>query len=233
MILLNSQNYQGGLLLSSQEFAGMGLFVSTPPSSPIRAQTANTVLVDNAATTPTAINSEVRLGGSSGPQATIISVTGTGPYTINFTFPRTTAQQFSDVGYVVHVTVYAETTEAAAIPYLPPATRDYFTIDEGQAVFDDNESVFFGDDAPGVTGAQYVHDLLTDGGYDVAISAEGYVTLTNDTNGGLVMPPTTDQTFTGYKITSTPTAGDEFDFVAQFEPDSIVVLIANMNRMRR
>jgi len=100
------------------------LSLSNPPAS-ITANASHSITVNDPAVTPTTGNTEVKFTDDLGVAATVTSVTGSGPYTVNFSFPDTTAIQFSGTGYPLYVEVAAENATTAAIAYNPPTGYGY------------------------------------------------------------------------------------------------------------
>lgn len=94
--------------------------IDTPPTDMI-ADTAFDTVISGPATVPTVGNTQIKLTDDSGPAATVNSVTGSDPYTINATFTSTTAAQFGI--YNLYVEVDAQDNTAPAIPYSPPAGK--------------------------------------------------------------------------------------------------------------
>lgn len=93
--------------------------LSSLPSEVRRGAAAN-ITVASTVTTPTVGNTTVRINGSTGPLCTVNSVTGTGPYVINFTPPSGITIKHSSTGYPIHVAVDSEPAQTGNIPFLPP-----------------------------------------------------------------------------------------------------------------
>lgn len=87
-----------------------GLTLDSTPTD-VNSQTQESSVVSNPATAPTTGNTQVKFDDDLGPAATMNSVTGSDPYTLNYTFPRTTTKLFSATGYPLYHEVdagYAE-----------------------------------------------------------------------------------------------------------------------------
>lgn len=162
---------------------------STPAN--IREGSPAAIVVSGSAVAPTPLNTVVRADDAAGPQATVDSITGTGPaYTINFTFPANTPKQFDDTaGISLYIAIGAENNTSAALPYLPPAGTTYYPT--GTADTLSNDSVYFNHtaDAPSA-GDQYVCPTETDQGIAFTVTPEGYVNYATT--------PAITQTFTGH-----------------------------------
>jgi len=109
---------------------GASLAIDTEPTT-IRATESFDVVVSNPATAPTTGNTTGNLNGLTGIAPT--SVSGSDPYTISFTLPRTTAKLFSDTGYTFDIDIDAESVSTSVIPYLPATGWDYILLDRPDA----------------------------------------------------------------------------------------------------
>lgn len=89
---------------------------ATPPVS-IEAGVESSISITTPITPPTLQNSEIKFDDDLGPAAVINSITGSDPYTINFTFPVTTPKDTDIVGYPLYVEVDTENYTSAAIPF--------------------------------------------------------------------------------------------------------------------
>lgn len=116
---------------------GATLAIDSTPSE-INPETSFSIQVSGPATAPTTGNTTGNFTGLTGIAPD--SVTGSDPYTITWTLPRTTAKLFDATGYVFDITIDAETASTSAIPYEPPTGSDYITvgtIDTGAQVYTD------------------------------------------------------------------------------------------------
>ena len=91
------------------------------------------------------------------------------------------------------------------VPFTPESGWSYQAIDYTLIDVGSNDSVYFGDTAATLNGAQYVFESVTSPS-SIAITIEdtGYVTLAS--------APTSTQTFNGYVIESNGTVRSEFTF---------------------
>jgi hypothetical protein len=188
------------------------LKVETAPSSLTRGGTASIVL-SNADTTPTTSNTTLKLNGISGELLTLNSITGSGPYTVNFTVPSDIALQYDNTGYTFYVTVGSETSETETIPFVPHLSQSYIDIDFTLVVVDNDASVYSGDTATTLENAQYEHDKQTSAGLNVIITPEGYVNLSE--------VPTANQTFDGRVIESNGTIREMLTYTISVESPDI------------
>lgn len=166
----------------------------------INANGSHSITVNDPAVTPTTGNTEVKFTDDLGVAATVTSVTGTGPYTVNFSFPDTTAIQFDGTGYPLYVEVAAENATTAAIPY-QPATGYAFTNLVNPLTTEGSILEGYTGDAP-VTGDQVVYTTP---------SSPDNIVFTVGSNGEWVfnsMPPQ-NQTVQRYVIQANGTVGTE------------------------
>ena len=156
LITRESNSY---LLEEWDDFAPATFSIDTPPAQ-INADTQASVVISNVAVTPTLGNTEVKLNNDLGVAATIDSITGTDPYTINFTFPKSTPRQFNPTGYPLYVEVAAENkTTSTDVPYFPPVGYSYTTLNNPLTTVGSILNGYTGD-AP-VTGDQVVYTNTT------------------------------------------------------------------------
>jgi len=175
------------------------LGIDTPPAT-IEAGTQASVVISNPPTTPTTGNTEVKFDDNLGAAATVDSVSGTGPYTINFTFPLTTTKQFDATGYPLYVEVTTESDTSAAIPYTEPTGYDYTDL-VGPVTTSGSILEGYTGDTP-VTGDQVVYTTPT------APTSIGF-TVGADGEWILDSLPIVDQTVDRYVIQADGTVGTE------------------------
>lgn len=166
---------------------------STPTD--VNSQTQESSVVSNPATAPTTLNSEVKFDNDLGPAATVNSVTGSDPYTLNYTFPRTTAKKFDATGYPLYHEVDAESVTSGNVPYLPVAEQTYTDLSSPVNTAGTLGETYAG--SPAATGDQWVYDtnLTGDAGITLTVDAQGYWTLSGT--------PSTTSTASFYRIDST------------------------------
>jgi len=134
------------------EAAPAGLTINTSPSNITRGSTGS-FTISNPATAPTTGNTTLV---SAGDSLTVDSVTGSDPYTINFTCPSNLSKQHDATGYAWTITVDAENVVSGNVPLLEPAGWDYVAVVDPVTT----EGSFFYNytgDAP-VTGQQLVYE---------------------------------------------------------------------------
>lgn len=157
----------------------------------IRAGEQASAQISSPATVPTTGNVAVKLGSSTGVAATINSVTGSNPYTVNFTFPKTTNQKFNAEGYLLYLEVGAENVLTdSEVPYLPETNGAFGTVGTPDTNADVYKEYSGG---TWTTGDQYVYDTLSDPSGNV-------VKIDNTLNADILPAPTTDQTIWLYRI---------------------------------
>lgn len=194
-----SQEMYGAILVFG--VAGAPSFaIDTPPAS-IAADTQASVVVSNPDVTPTTGNTEVKFDDDSGTAATVDSVTGSDPYTINFTFSRlTAAKQFDATGYPLYVETTADNATTAAIPYNEPVGYDFTDLVSPVTTSGSILEGYTGDTP--VTGDQVVYTTPTDPdsiGFTVGADGEWILDST----------PSADQTVERYVIQANGTVGVE------------------------
>lgn len=181
-------------------FSASAVFgIDTPPGS-IAAGTAADVVVSNPAVAPTTGNTEVKFDNDLGPAATVNSISGSDPYTINFTFAKSTTKQFDTTGYPLYVEVAAENDTSAAIPYNEPTGYDYTDLVNPATTSGSILEGYTGD-AP-VTGDQVVYTTPTSPdsiGFTVGADGEWILNST----------PSQNQTVDRYVIQADGTVGTE------------------------
>lgn len=101
--------------------------LSSPPAN-VRRGAAAEITVASTVTTPTVGNTTVRINGSTGPLCTVNSVSGSGPYVINFTPPAGITIKHSSTGYPIHVSVDGEPAQTGNIPFLPPTGWSFIDL---------------------------------------------------------------------------------------------------------
>ena len=186
------------------------LAIDSSPSE-TRATVQASFTVSNPATVPTTLNTTIALEAG-GPSVAPDSVTGSDPYTINYTFPKTTNKLFSNTGYVHRITIDAETVDSSAIPYLPETNWAFVTIgtpDTGTDIYTEYAGGTWS------TNDQCVYDTVTDPGGNV-------VTIDNTLNWNIIPAPITTQTVSVYRIAADNTK--DIDDTINFE-DTITMAI--------
>ena len=89
----------------ADEVIEVGFAIGTEPTE-IRASEAFDIVVSDPTTVPTVGNTTLNFVSGTNPTATINSVTGSNPYTINATFPKTINSLFDSVGgYPVNISI--------------------------------------------------------------------------------------------------------------------------------
>lgn len=169
------------------------LAVDSVPSV-IRATVEATSTVSDGATAPTTGNTEIRFDDGSGHQATVNSVTGSNPYDVDYTFPRTTAKLFSVTGYPVFHKVGSEEATSANVPYLPPTTQDY-------------QDLVSPSNGAGTLGETYAGSPAADGDqwvFDTTLTGDNTITVTVDEKGYWILSgtPNVDSSISFYRIDS-------------------------------
>lgn len=171
-----------------------GPTIDTEPTE-TRATEQGSFVISGPATAPTTGNTTIKLVDGSGPSATIDSVTGSDPYTINYTFPKTTNKQFNSTGYVHYITIDAESVSSSTIPYLPETNWDFVDVgtpDTGTEIYTQYAGSTF------VTGDQCVWDTVSD--------PDGSTVTIDDTLNWDINPaPTSTQTVGLYRIAANDT----------------------------
>lgn len=157
---------------------GNNLTLDSSPNS-VRNQTQHQAQVSDPADVPQVITTEVRIGGISGPKATVDSISGSDPYTIDFTCPRTLAQKFSNTGYVITYILNAETVESAATPYLPVVGQTFKDLVNPVNVAGTLGHNYAG--SPAANGDQWVFDTNLTGDPSIVLNVdeEGYWILSS------------------------------------------------------
>lgn len=174
-----------------------GLTLDSTPTD-VNNQTQESSVVSTPATAPTTGNTEVKFDDDLGPAATVDSVTGTDPYTLNYTFPRTTAKLFSTTGYPLYHEVDAENvTSSGNVPYLPVTGQDFVDLPSPVNTAGTLGEIYAG--SPAGTGDQWVHDtqLTGDATVGLDVDAQGYWILDG--------APSVTSTASFYRIDSTGT----------------------------
>lgn len=191
--------------------------IVTPPAS-IVADTQASVVVNYSAVTPTAGNTEVKFDNDTGPAATVDSVTGSGPYTINFTFPKSTAKPFSGIGYPLYIEVGVESDISTAIPYSEPTGYDYTALVNPVTTAGSILAGYSGD-AP-VTGDQVVYTTPT---------SPSSITFTVEPDGEWVLDsaPVINQTVDRYVIQADGTVGTESTVTYTVAGDSVAPILTS------
>lgn len=171
-------------------FTATALAITTEPSTVTRGETGVVLESSAGGFEATQGTGTVTYGGES------CTVTAWSDTSITVTIPSSIALQHDATGYTFLVTTDgAATAESGTIPFNEPAGYDYVDITFGSVVVNDDASVYSGDTASTLNGAQYVYENVTSEGIAVTnISVEGYVTLAS--------LPTVTQTFDGYVIES-------------------------------
>jgi hypothetical protein len=180
--------------------AGSNLTLDSTPAD-VNSQTQESSIVSNPATAPTTGNTEVKFDNDLGPAATVNSVTGSNPYTINYTFPRTAAKKFDATGYPLYHEVDAENVTSGNVPYLPVAGQTYTDLSSPVNTAGTLGETYTG--SPAATGDQWVYDtnLTGDASITLTVDAQGYWTLSGS--------PSITSTASFYRIDSTGTVDVE------------------------
>jgi len=143
---------------------------------------------------------------------------------INHTFTSTTL--FIEIGDTggsagdtslshLHITsISASTASTTDIPFNEPAGSDYVNVSFGSVDTASTDSVYYGDTASTLNGAQYVYENVTSPSSIAitAISEEGYVTLAST--------PSITETFDGYVIEDDGTVRSANTFTINIEAAS-------------
>jgi len=177
-----------------------GLTLDSTPAD-INSQTQESSQVSTPATAPTTGNTEVKFDDDLGPAATVNSVSGSDPYTLNYTFPRTTAKLFSATGYPVYHEVDAEDVTSGNVPYLPVAGQTYTDLSSPVNTAGTLGETYAG--SPAADGDQWV--------YDTNLTGDASITLTVDAQGYWILSgtPSAPSTASFYRIDSTGTVDVE------------------------
>jgi len=190
----------GGIRIGANLATTTGLTLDSTPTD-INSQTQESSVVSNPATAPTTGNTEVKFDDDLGSAATIDSVTGSDPYTLNYTFPRATAKLFSATGYPVYHEVDAEDVTSGNVPYLPVAGQTYTDLSSPVNTAGTLGETYSG--SPAATGDQWV--------YDTNLTGDASITLTVDAQGYWILSgtPSAPSTASFYRIDSTGTVDVE------------------------
>ena len=124
------------LMFAINEASAASYTIDSTPSE-IRKTESFNVTVSNPATVPTTGNSGIKINGAAGGTLAPSAVSGSGPYTLDFTWPIDRAGKIDPTGYTFDVTVDAETATTGTIPLLPPTGYSYVdlgTIDTGTEI---------------------------------------------------------------------------------------------------
>lgn len=172
----NGSSGEVASVYAETQVAASGLTLDSAPAN-VRNQTSASSQVSTPATAPTTLNSEVKWIDDTGPAADWDSITGTDPYTFNYTFNRLTPKLFDAVGYPLYHEVDAENvTSAGNIPYLPIVTQD-FTVQSSPVEVDTVWENYAG--TTPATGGQCVYDknLTGDVTITMTVDAQGYIEI--------------------------------------------------------
>ena len=170
-----------------------GLAITLEPTE-TRATVQGSFTVSNPATAPTTGNTTIALEAG-GPSVAPDSVTGSDPYTINYTFPKTTNKLFSNTGYVHRITIDAESVDSTPIVYLPETNWNFVTVgtpDTGTDIYTEYAGGTW------ATNDQCVYDTVTDPSGSTA-------TIYDTLNYNIIPAPTSDQTIDIYRIAANGT----------------------------
>ena len=194
------------------------LTIDSEPTE-VRATESFSIVVSTPTTAPTTGNTTGNLNGLTGIAPT--SVTGSDPYTLNFTLPRTTAKYFSATGYTFDIDINGETASTGTLPYLPATGFDYVLIDRP------NLNTEIADQYSGLepaTGDQAVWEVSSD--------PDGSTVGVRDDLTWLFTPqPTQDQTSDFYIVYQTESAVGPLDTITWTAPISASDLTAMVSAM--
>ena len=146
-----------GVVIPLAAVAGGLTLDSTPADN--RVTESRSVTVSTPAVVPTTGNTEIKLTDDTGQAATVDSVTGSDPYVINYTFPRTTAKKLDATGYPIYIEVAAENVTSANVPFLPVSTQRFIDLSSPVATAGTYGAIYAG--AVAATGDQRVHDIVS------------------------------------------------------------------------
>ena len=195
------------------------------PDTLERGGSADNIQISTPAVAPTSGNTVVRLNGASGPQLTVGTITGSGPYTIPVSAPANLAIQHGS-GNSYHITIGAQTVTGGDVDIAPPTGYSYTNLSSPDT--SSNQSILFGytDIAP-ATGDQVVYEnpSATDSGISVSVDATGIVTLNP--------APTVSQTIGRYVIQADGTLGAEADFTYVVAASGNAVILNGGNPLPR
>lgn len=196
------------------EASAAALTLDSVPTD-VNSQTQESSQVSTPATTPTTGNTEVKWDNDSGVAATVNSVTGSDPYTINFTFDRTAAKLFNSTGYPLYHEVDAENvTSAGNVPYLPVSGQDFIDLSSPVDTAGTLGETYAG--SATATGDQWVHDTT--------LTGDATVTMDVDDQGYWILSGTPSATSTAdfYRIDSTGTVDVEDTISFEPAPDAVI-----------
>lgn len=185
--------------------AAAGLNLDSIPSDN-RVTESRSVTVSTPAVAPTTGNTEIKLTDDSGQAATVDSVTGSDPYVINYTFPRTTAALFDSTGYPIYVEVAAENVTSNVVPFLPVSTQRFIDLDTPVEIAGTYGVIYAG--ATAATGDQRVHDIVTTS-ESIPLDADGAAYGAEQDFWAIRSQPATTQTATFYLIQANGTVDVE------------------------
>jgi hypothetical protein len=196
-----------------------GPTIETQPTEITKGSTGS-FIVSGPATAPTTGNTTITANAGA-DSLTVDSVTGSDPYTINFTCTLTVSMQCDAVGDIWKVTIDAENVDSTAIPLDPQTGWAFVDLVSPNTASDQSLLYGYTGDAP-VTGDQLEYDITPSPGPQIwdSVSAEGFGTLS-----GL---PTVTQTTSRRVIQADGTVGVAADYV--LEVGSNDSLISNIIR---
>jgi hypothetical protein len=192
----STASYTNGLYITITEPSTSVTITSEPAT--VYSQTQASITITSIGNTPTTGNTEVKFDDDSGVAATVDSITSNGgdSYDVNFTFGRTAAQLFDDIGYPLYVEVatsYSDTS--GTIPYAPKSGENYVTVgtpDTGSELYTGYAGGTF------VSGDQIVYENTTTPSA-IALS------FASDTNFTLGSTPTSTEEADLYRIAAAGT----------------------------
>lgn len=185
---------------------------STPTDNRVEEQ--RSVTVSTPAVVPTDLNVQIKHVDDTGPEAGNYSVTGSDPYVISYTFPRSTAKKFDATGYPLYIEVAAESVTSSNVPFLPVSTQRFVDLSSPVATAGTYGIIYAG--ATAATGDQRVHDIVTTS-ESIPLDADGAAYGAEQDFWALRSQPATTQTATHYRIDSDGTVDveDTITFVVE------------------
>ena len=220
--VINSSDYSRMALDSGTIIDPPVLALDSTPTE-VNSQIQNNSVVSTPAVIPTVANTQVKWDDDLGPAATVNNVVGNHPYTISYTFPRTTQKKFSNAGYPLYHEVDAESVTSGNVPYLPIPGQTFVDLVNPVTSAGSLGENYTG--SPASTGDQWVYDtnLTGDMSVTVSVDAQGLVTLSR--------APTILSSFEYYRIDSDGTVDVINTFIVSatgiIMPTSINTLIRN------
>lgn len=183
-------------MYAETQTAASGLTLDSSPAG-LKNQEQGSSVLSTPAVAPTTGNTQIKFDNDSGVAAVVDSVSGSGPYTLNYTFARTAAKLFNATGYPLYHEVAAENVTSSNIPYLPVTGQTFVDLSSPVDTAGTLVEAYTG--SATATGDQWVYDtnLTGDATITMTVDAQGYWLLSGE--------PLTTSTASFYRIDSAGT----------------------------